>query len=66
MFEEGNNLEKIERDCFKDSRLEKMALPKTLVYIGYNVFENCKNLGTIYVEDGCEADLFSTGMQHPT
>ena len=30
------------------------------------MFQNCRNLRTIYVEDGCEADLFDARMQNST
>ena len=57
MFEEGSKLEEIGWDCFQNSGLEEITLPKALKDAGCFTFENCENLRTIYVEDRCEASL---------
>ena len=59
-------METIESGCFKNSGLEEITLPKALKDVGYNAFENCRNLRTIYVEDGCETDLFWTEVPDST
>ena len=66
MFEEGSKLEDIGWDCFKNSGLEEIRLPKSLKNVGYGAFQNCRNLRTIYVEDGCEADLDLTEVPDST
>ena len=57
MFEEGSKLEKIGWSCFKNSGLEEITLPKALKNVDYGAFEKCGNLKTIYVKDGCKANL---------
>ena len=62
MFEEGSKLEKIGGYCFQNSGLEEITLPKTLQDVGWCVFHDCKDLRTIYVEDGCEISLADAGV----
>ena len=66
MFEERSKLEDIGWDCFNNSGLEEIRLPKSLKNVGLDTFQNCRNLRTIYVEDGCEADLFWTEVPDST
>ena len=54
---EGSKLEEIGSDCFSESGLEEVMLPKTLKEIGYGAFDECKHLKSIRVEEGCEASL---------
>ena len=41
-------------------------LPETLKYVNADSFSDCDSLGTIYVEDGCEADLFDLNISDST
>ena len=66
MFEEGTKLEKIGYDCFRNSGLEEITLPKTLKEINMWAFNDCTSLKTIYVEDGCEANLSSLKLPDST
>ena len=42
---------------FARSRLEEVVLPGTLADIRGPVFENCDKLQTVWVRDGCTADV---------
>ena len=44
-------------ECFCDSAIEELALPRTLKKIHCDAFEKCEHLCAIYVEDGCEASF---------
>lgn len=57
----SNGLEVIESYAFKESGLEKITLHRGLKEVALDVFSGCKNL-TIYIEDDCEADLFSAAV----
>lgn len=59
MFEKESKLKKIGDHCFTSTSIEAITLPKVLKEICYNVFECCANLKVVYVEDGCEASLWS-------
>lgn len=48
--------------CFYDSGIKEITLPSALRKIGDYAFENCSDLKTIYVEDGCEATLVDAGV----
>lgn len=50
-------LERIEKDCFASSGLERITLPRSLADISTSAFSDCENLRKIYVEDGCNARL---------
>ena len=63
MFEEGSKLEEIGWYCFNNSGLKEIPLPKSLKKIDDRTFSDCKNLRTIYVEDGCKADLSDLEIQ---
>ena len=59
-FQEGSKLEEIGDSGFARTNLEEITLPRTLKEIGWDAFNNCKHLKTIYVEDGCMASLYVT------
>ena len=62
-FAEVSRLEEIGRRCFAESGITSMVLPKTLRRIRDSAFCDCRSLKTIYVEDGCEANL--SGIRIP-
>ena len=51
-FQENIRLQKIGRSCFEESALEEFSIPGSVIEIGTGMFICCKNLKTIYVEDG--------------
>ena len=61
----NEGLEKIGIQCkchycigaFDSSKIEEVTLPSTLREIDVLTFERCKSLRTIYVRNGCRADL---------
>lgn len=48
--------------AFRGTEIERVVLPKTLKKVGGSAFYGCRNLKTIYVEDGCEASLLYAGV----
>lgn len=66
IFEQSSELEAIEHNCFRRSGLEEIVLPKMLKYVDADSFSDCGSLSTIYVEDGCEADLFDLNISDST
>ena len=48
------------------SNVETMTLPRTLKFAVANTFWGCQHLGTVYVEDGCEACLYWAGVPETT
>ena len=50
-------MECIEDDSFRRSGIEEIALPRTLKEMGKDVFKNCQNLKTVWVEEGCAVDV---------
>ena len=66
MFEEGSKLEEIGDYCFSSSGLEEITLPKSLKNICDLAFTDCEDLKTIYVDDGCEADLSGLDLPNST
>ena len=59
-------MEEIGECCFYGSGLEEITLPKALKNIGNLAFTDCKDLKTIYVENGCEADLSDLDLPDST
>lgn len=57
-----DSVECIGEGCFKASELEEIELPCTLREIGEKAFKGCENLKTVWVEDGCRADLSEVGV----
>ena len=55
-------LKTINEDAFRSSGLEEITLPGTLKEVNYDTFEDCANLKTVYVGDGCEASLLDLGL----
>ena len=49
--------ERIEYECFRGSRLEEITLPSTLKEMGSDVFRDCSDLETVWVEEGCALDV---------
>ena len=42
---------------FQNSGIEEITLPSTLKWMNKYTFSSCSNLRTIYVKDGCQANL---------
>ena len=53
----GSRLETIGEYCFFCCGFGEITLPASLREIGLYAFSRCPNLETIYVEDGCTADV---------
>ena len=52
-------MERIGDNCFSDSGLEEIALPKTLKKMSYIALSGCGDLKKIYVEDGCKIKILN-------
>lgn len=71
VFEEGA-LKTIGADCFAETRLEDVTVPRSVVAIKRAAFENCGALAKIIFEEGIqlerlEEDCFrSTGLEEIT
>ena len=55
-----DNVQYIEANAFKDSRLEKITLPKQMERIEDGAFENCNNLKTVVMPE--EVDFLGSGV----
>ena len=53
----ANGAEYIGKECFRDSGLEKVTLPNTLLEIGEKAFEGCDKLRIVLVEEGGTLDI---------
>ena len=53
-------LEGIGEGAFEHCGLEEITIPGTLMCVCWGVFCKCKSLKTVFVEDGCSADLSLT------
>ena len=46
--------------CFNGTAVEEMTLPGTLRDVGKDVFQYCRKLKVIWVEEGCAIDVRSS------
>ena len=53
-------MERIGKECFCESGLAEIEIPKTLKVIGTDAFKRCTNLFAIRVDDACECCLSNT------
>lgn len=65
-FQEGIRLNRIGKRCFLASGIETVTIQRTTKVIEADVFQECRHLRTICMEDGCECSLSDAGIPDST